>query len=111
MEIVRFAGLIYRSTKIPASHVALLSSIQVNDRVNAALLGCVRSELSMMRSPPRSRAAGYRAAISCYGPTRKRSVALQQTDVRPRVHADDAVIGSIRSLKPAIAIGRAFASS
>jgi hypothetical protein len=39
MEIVRFACPIYRSTKIPASHVALLSSIQVNDRADVALLG------------------------------------------------------------------------
>jgi hypothetical protein len=29
----------------------------------------VRAEwVEVMRSPPRSRAAGYRAAISCYGP-------------------------------------------
>ena len=53
MEIVRFAGLIYRSTKIPASHVALLSSIQVNDRADVALLGA--SGFSLMSSPaPRS---------------------------------------------------------
>src|SRR6516162_1949938 len=88
MEIVRFAGLIYRSTKIPASHVALLSSIQVNDRVNAALLGCVRSELSMMRSPTRPRAAGYRAAISCVGPLPTTACAapcpqLAKADKRP----------------------------
>ena len=38
-EIVRSACLIYRSTGIPASHVALLSSIQVNDRADVALLG------------------------------------------------------------------------
>src|SRR6516165_11110752 len=49
MEIVRFAGLIYRSTKIPASHVALLSSIQVNDRADVALLGA--SGFSLMSSP------------------------------------------------------------
>src|SRR5215471_13335401 len=53
MEIVRFASLIYRSTKIPASHVALLSSIQVNDRADVALLGA--SGFSLMSSPaPRS---------------------------------------------------------
>src|SRR6516162_4571206 len=53
MEIVRFAGLIYRSTKVPASHVALLSSIQVNDRADVALLGA--SGFSLMSSPaPRS---------------------------------------------------------
>src|SRR5215475_7855973 len=53
MEIVRFAGLIYRSTKIPASHVALLSSIQVNDRADVALLGA--SGFGLMSSPaPRS---------------------------------------------------------
>src|SRR6516225_6482111 len=67
MEIVRFACLIYRSTKIPASQVALLSSIQVNDRFNAACQGAC-GLVELMRSPPRSRAAGYRAAISCFGP-------------------------------------------
>src|ERR1700674_1874857 len=36
MEIVRSAFPIYRSTMIPASRVALLSSIQVNDRGKAA---------------------------------------------------------------------------
>jgi hypothetical protein len=36
MEIVRSACPIYRSTMIPASRVALLSSIQVNDRGKAA---------------------------------------------------------------------------
>ena len=71
MEIVRFACLIYRSTKIPASHVALLSSIQVNDRFNAACQGAC-GLVELMRSPPRSRAAGYRAAISCIGVARKR---------------------------------------
>jgi hypothetical protein len=36
MEVVRSAGPIYRFTMIPASRVALVSSIQVNDRGKAA---------------------------------------------------------------------------
>ena len=36
MEIVRSACPVYRFTMIPASRVALLSSIQVNDRGKAA---------------------------------------------------------------------------
>ena len=35
MEVVRSACLIYRFTMIPASRVALVSSIQVNDRGKA----------------------------------------------------------------------------